>query len=330
MTYPWAAGSATGIGSLPGHDIAEAQRTVLGDLPDFPHLPELPARGPGADLIGRTGALLVELPIELYAARWRLAGRPGRDLRVARDYLERDLDTVIDEAAGYSGAFKIQACGPWTLASAVELPVGGPVLRDPGATRDLIGSLAEGLRAHVAAVRARIPHATIVVQVDEPSLPAVLAGRIRTESGLGTFRPVEPVAVRESLGALVTAADAPVVVHCCAADVPYGLLREAGVAGVSIDLDLVADLDALGEALDAGLGLFAGAVSPLVSSVPTSDVLANRVLDLWRKLGFPLSRIADQVVVTPSCGLAGTPRDQVRPLLAAVQEAGSRLRDAAA
>ena len=50
MTFPWPVGSATGIGSMPGTDIAEAQRVVLGELPDLPHLPELPARGPGADL----------------------------------------------------------------------------------------------------------------------------------------------------------------------------------------------------------------------------------------------------------------------------------------
>lgn len=76
LAWPWPAGAATGIGSLPGTDVAEAQRVVLGELPALPHLPELPERGPGADLIGRTGGLLVELPVELYAGRWRVA--PGR------------------------------------------------------------------------------------------------------------------------------------------------------------------------------------------------------------------------------------------------------------
>ena len=62
MTFPWAPGSATGIGSLPGIDIAEAVKTVFGELP-LPYLPELPARGPGADMIGRSAGLLVDLPI---------------------------------------------------------------------------------------------------------------------------------------------------------------------------------------------------------------------------------------------------------------------------
>ena len=49
---------------MPGTDPAEAMRIVLGELPDLPHLAELPARGPGADLTGRTAALLM-------TCRWR-------------------------------------------------------------------------------------------------------------------------------------------------------------------------------------------------------------------------------------------------------------------
>ncbi len=39
---------------MPGTDPAEAVRIVAGELPDFPYLP---ARGRGADLIGRTAGL---------------------------------------------------------------------------------------------------------------------------------------------------------------------------------------------------------------------------------------------------------------------------------
>jgi len=72
----WPPGSATGMGSLPGTDIREAVRTVFGELP-LPYLPELPDRGPGADLVGRSAGLLVDLPVDLYAARWRVVGRAG-------------------------------------------------------------------------------------------------------------------------------------------------------------------------------------------------------------------------------------------------------------
>jgi methionine synthase II (cobalamin-independent) len=312
-------GAATGVGSLPGTDIGEAQRMVLGELPDLPHLAELPARGAGAEMVGRGAALLVELPVELYAARWRVAARPGHDLRVARDFLKRDLDTLTEQASEYGGTIKIQATGAWTLAASLDLPIGGVVLRDPGATRDLTASLAEGLRAHVAEVRARLPHATVVLQLDEPSLPAALAGRVPTESGLGTLRPVEGSVARDALQSVIEAADVPVIVHCCAPGVPLALLRAAGAAGLSVDLSFVDDLDALGETIDAGTAVLAG-VAP-----GSSTAIADTVRDLWRKLGFAPARLPEQVAVTPPCGLAGTPAGAVKKLLTAYREAGRRL-----
>ncbi|GIJ29287.1 hypothetical protein Vqi01_44490 [Micromonospora qiuiae] len=333
---------------MPGSDIAEAQRVVLGELPALPHLPELPARGPGADMIGRTGGLLVELPVELYAARWRVAPRPGKDLRRARDLMERDLDQLAEQAEEYAGPLKIQAVGPFTLAASVELPIGGRMLRDPGAVRDLAGSLAEGLRGHVEAVARRVPRASVLLQLDEPSLPAVLGGRVPTESGLGTYRPVEQADVRALLGAVIETAGVPTVVHCCAPDVPLELIRTAGAVGVALDLSLVTDLDPLGEALDAGLGLLAGAApttaatgpattaptsssagaaptSPANGRAPTSAQVADRVRTLWDRLGFPRRRLAEQVVVTPACGLAGATPAYARAVLTACRDAGRRL-----
>ena len=45
--------AASGIGSMPGVDFGAAVRLVVDQLPDLPHLPELPARGTVADLTGR-------------------------------------------------------------------------------------------------------------------------------------------------------------------------------------------------------------------------------------------------------------------------------------
>ncbi|GGO30162.1 methionine synthase [Micromonospora parathelypteridis] len=327
QAWPWPAGAATGIGSLPGTDIAEAQRVVLGELPDLPHLPELPARGPGADLIGRGAGLLVELPVEVYAGRWRVAPRAGRDLRRARDLMERDLDQLAEQAEEYAGPIKVQAAGPLTLAASLELPIGGRLLRDPGAVRDLTGSLAEGLRAHVAAVARRLPRASVLLQLDEPSLPTVLAGRVPTESGLGAYRAVESVDAAALLRTVVEAVGVPTVVHCCAPDVPLELIRSTGAVGVALDLDLVTELDPLGEAIDAGLGLLAGAAPtrpPSAGGAPTSAQVADRVRQLWDRLGFPRRQLAEQVVVTPACGLAGASEQYARAVLAACRDAGRR------
>src|SRR5262245_60452898 len=176
--WPWPPGSATCIGSLPGTDISEAAKLVMGELAALPHLPELPDRGPGADLIGRGAGFLVGLPVELYSGQWRVAAHAGLDLRRTRDLLERDLDALSEAATGYAGPLKVQAPGPWTLAASLELPVGGRLLHDHGAVQDLTASLAEGLAAHVADAARRVPGASVLLQLDEPSVPAVLAGQV--------------------------------------------------------------------------------------------------------------------------------------------------------
>jgi methionine synthase II (cobalamin-independent) len=332
--FPWRAGSATGLGSLPGTDIAEAQRVVFGELPDLPHLAELPARGPGADIIGRSAGFLVDMPVQLYTGRWQVAPRSGQDQRRTADLLERDLDQLTEQGESYAGPLKIQSAGPWTLAASIDRPIGGRLLRDAGAVRDLTDSLAEGLRRHVDDVRKRLPRAEVLLQLDEPSLPAVLAGRVPTESGLGAYRAVSSPDAATGLRTVVEAVGAPVIVHCCAPGLPLQVVRDARAAAVALDLSLLKDLDPLGEALEAGLGLFAGAVptsSSAASSLssPSGGVdgkkVAERVSTLWKRLGFAPALLPRQVVITPACGLAGATPDYARAALTACREAGRRL-----
>lgn len=87
-------GPATGVGSLPGGDAREAAKTVTGSFEDFPFLAELPARGPGADMIGRTLGMLVDLYAHVEPSGWRISDRPGRDTRRARSWLGEDLDAL--------------------------------------------------------------------------------------------------------------------------------------------------------------------------------------------------------------------------------------------
>src|SRR6202522_3243083 len=234
---PWSIGSATGIGSMPGTDPAEAMRVVVGELPDFPYLPELPDRGPGADLTGRTAALLVDMPVEVTLRGWRLAERPGRDAARARSMLSADLDVLEEVLQGFEGPLKIQLCGPWTLAATLELTrTMNMALADPGAVADLTASLAEGTAAHVAEVGKRVPGARLVVQFDEPALPAVIAGQVPTASGLSRLAAVEADVLQERLAQVLAAARGYTIVHCCATTVPFGIIRAAGADAVSFDL----------------------------------------------------------------------------------------------
>ena len=84
-------------------------------------------------MIGRSAGFLVDMPVQLYAGRWQIAPRAGKDLRRTADLLERDLDQATEQGDGYAGPFKIQSAGPWTLSTGVDLPIGGRLLRDAGA-----------------------------------------------------------------------------------------------------------------------------------------------------------------------------------------------------
>ncbi|MEU1023774.1 methionine synthase [Streptomyces sp. NPDC005904] len=309
-TITW--GPATGVGSLPGGDAREAAKTVTGSFAGagegIPHLAELPARGPGADMIGRTAGLLVDLYARVEPSGWRVGDRPGRDTKRARAWLGEDLDALEEFTQGYQGPLKVQAVGPWTLAAALELRNGEVALSDPGACRDLAGSLAEGLREHLADVRRRVPGAQVVLQLDEPSLIAVLRGQVRTASQYRTHRAVDRQSVEDTLrDVLAVQGEGPTVVHSCAPDVPFALLRRAGARAISFDFSLLTERDdeVIGEAVEGGTKLFAGVVpgvdGPL--SDPAGSVMGVRTL--WRRLGLNPGSLAESVVLTPSCGLAG-------------------------
>ena len=330
---------------MPGTNPAEAMRVVAGELPDFPHLPELPDRGPGADLTGRTAALLIEIPVEVTPRGWRLAERPGRDLVRARNMLSFDLDVMEEALDGFRGPLKIQLCGPWTLAATLELPrTLNVAIADPGAVADLTASLAEGAAAHVAEIAKRVPGAHLVVQFDEPALPAVAGGEVPTASGLSRLRPVEAETLRERLAQVIAGTGKYTVVHSCAPAVPFGIIRAAGAGALSFDLSQLrrGEEDGVAEAAEAGLGLLTGVVPPLPAPDPPqagpgrggrgpgggsaeAREAAERVIRLYQRLGLPLATLPAQAVITPACGLAGASPPHARAVLTRCREAGSML-----
>jgi Cobalamin-independent synthase, Catalytic domain len=331
---------------MPGTDPAEAMRVVAGELPDFPHLAELPDRGPGADLTGRTAALLVDMPAEVTLRGWRLADRPGRDLARARSMLASDLDVLEEALQGFEGPVKIQLCGPWTLAATLELNrTMNKALADPGAVADLTASLAEGAAAYAADVAKRVPAGRLVVQFDEPALPSVALGAVPSQSGWSRLAAIEDEPLRERLAEVLAATGRYTVVHSCGNSVPFGLIRLAGADAVSFDLSQLrrGEEDGVAEAAEAGLGVLTGAVPAVPDPARTAAApvrpggvnpadgsdearqAAERVIRLWRRLGLPLATAAQQAVITPACGLAGASPAQARTVLTRCREAASML-----
>jgi methionine synthase II (cobalamin-independent) len=281
-------------------------------------------------MIGRTAGLLVDLAVELVPSGYRVTARPGGDHRRGVDLLRTDLD-ALEEAIQAAGArpevVKVQAAGPWTLAAEVELRSGHKVLTDPGALREFAASLAEGLRAHVREVSSRLG-TKAVVQLDEPGLPAVLAGSVPTPSGYGTVRAVSESVAVELLREVLDALPVPRIVHCCAPRPPLTLLRSAGADALAVDAELLAGapratIDALGEAWDSGASVLLGLVPAMEPAVrPTLTDLARPALTLVDRLGFGRALLAEQCLPTPSCGLAGATPDWSSQALALVRELG--------
>lgn len=299
---------ATGIGSWPDTDVRQALSAVRDLLSEdgLPYLPELPGRGPGSDMIGRGAGLLAELKVDLQPMGWRFVDRAGRDSHRTSALLREDLDELAEAFDGYAGDLKVQIAGPWTLASSIWLHRGERSVVDAGATRDLIASLAEGLRVHLGELGRLLPKANLVVQIDEPGLPSVLSGELPTASGFGRIRAIDPTVAAEGLRDVVEAAgDRHTVVHCCAPNVPLVLLRNTGVKAVSLDITLLTPKgwESVAATVESGVELWAGAVPTDETRVKVTDVI-NPLVDAWRRVGLPLADLSN-VSLTPACGLAG-------------------------
>ena len=302
----------TSIGSWPGTNVREATLMVRDLCPHLPHLVELPARGPGADMIGRTMSLLSvissDLSVETTTTGWRLAKSRGRDMRRADSYLDEDLDVAEELFENYVGDYKVQLVGPWTLAASVETASGDKLLTDAGLCREVAEVLSHAVSQHVAEVSKRLPGAHLVTQIDEPSLPFVLQGGIKTQSGWGKYSPIEPQIVTASLQAVTSATEGLSVLHSCASDVPFELVHSSGFDAVSIDSSLYGDelFDVIGQAHDRKQRVFLGMHPKSLGQG------VDYLLLLARRIGLSAQELANTIALSPPCGLVSATMSDAR------------------
>ena len=282
--------TVTGIGSVQGTDVRDWATRISDQLPELPHVPELPQRGPGADMIGRTLGLLSEVAADFTAATtvtgWELTAAT-RDMRRARSWLGEDLDAVEQAWSGHRGLAKQQLAGPFTLAASVEYR-GRRILADRGLVRELVQAWEAMVAAHRVALVKRVS-ATWLIQADEPLLPAVVAGTVRTTSGFSVY-PALPVE-------MPSGAD---LIHCCARGLPWPRLR--GLEGLLLDFGLLtlADDEPLAELSTKGTTIGFG-----VSGVPGS---VRSVLDFFDRTGL----VPTPALLTPPCGMVADYRPWVQ------------------
>ena len=202
---------ASGLGEFPGTQIIDALHRVRGELghPHLPFLPELPERGWQGTTLARTIATLSGMELEGASYGWRLVHARGggtRESARARSRYVLDINALADVVGGESSgasapedaapSFKIQLCGPYTLAARVYAPNGERAISDAGAARDIRDAFLEGLGESISLIRQALnqPEARLTVQLDEPELGRIISGTIPTVSG---FRTIPAVSVSE-------------------------------------------------------------------------------------------------------------------------------------
>ncbi|MGB1223695.1 MAG: methionine synthase, partial [Mycobacterium sp.] len=283
------------------------------------------------DLIGRAGALLVDIAIDTVPRGYRIASGRRSVTRRAASLLGEDIDALEEawEAGGLRGgerAVKVQVPGPVTLAAHLELPGGHRAITDFGAVRDLTTSLAEGVSALRAQLMRRLETA-VVVQLDEPTLPAALEGRLAGVTSLSPVHPLAEAVITELFDECVAVVGGDVAVHCCAPGLPWKLLQRSLIAAVSVDLHTLtaADLDGVGEFVESGRTVLLGAVpsNPPAGSgaAPSAAQIAAAVAGVTDRLGFGRPVLRDRIGVTPACGLAGATPAWARTAIELAQQA---------
>ena len=318
---------ATGIGSMPLMDgsFAEATAVVVGEFVDFPHLVEMPGKGPGADMCGRMGSMLAsvstDLSWETTPAGWRQTSGVGIAMRRATSMLGESMDALEERLTGYVGDAKAQIVGPWTFAASVFTASGSRILRDQGFVADVTAAMEQALSSHVAELRRRVPGATWWIQVDEPSVSAVIDGAIPNSSGLGRIAPVDIQVVSSHVSAIVAAihqSGAKAAIHTCAPRPAWQVLLKSRADAVSFDVSLHQQVhdEHVGELMDQGRQAWLGLVPTM--PVPAAADAGNKAMDeLRRRIGFDAQSWAEHVVVTPACGLGASDPVWTRAALAA-------------
>ena len=320
---------ATGIGSWPGTAARQAAEVVVGELADaVAHVVELPARGVGADMLGRAGALLIDVAIDTMPRGYRIVARPGAVTRRAVSLLDEDMDALEEawEAAGLRGGgrvVKVQAPGPITLAAGLELSNGHRAITDPGAVRDLAASLAEGVGAHRAALARRLD-TPVVVQFDEPTLPAALGGMLTGVTALSPVAALDATVAGDLLNTCVERAGTDVLLHSCAPDLPWELLQRSAISAISVDAGALraVDLDGVAAFVESGRTVLLGVVpTSAPNRRPSAEEVAGAVVAVTDRLGFTRSALRDRIGVTPACGLAPASQQWARTAIELVRKA---------
>lgn len=323
-------GMATGIGSMPHRDAAEALPLIKKYLPDSPHWPQLPLRGRQEHFVNqflkplvKTGLLTdngekiffdptlpdwTERLTEFYSLY--LAFEEG-DRSVLDEFaFPEDSATgfyafLAELARGTGGAafLKGQVVGPLTVCFQLKDEQGRFAYYNEQ-LRDLV---VKTLSLHAAWQAGKLGGfgLPVLIFVDDPALGVY---------GQSSYITVTREMIMDDLGAVAAAvhqAGALAGVHCCDA-VDWSILFESDLEVVSFDAynyfsSLIPFTSSLKSFLERGGSLAWGLVPTLNEQAreEEADSLMKILEGEWRELagrGIPLELLFQRCLITPACG----------------------------
>ncbi len=338
--------ATTGIGSLPFTDPHEACRFVFEAGLDLPFWPQLPRRDFRELMVPQFAEGLPCLTISPDDRRiWLDLSDPNRKAEELAAFYERYLADDLelgrlspDHAAGLAGflenlastgqhrrQLKGHVTGPMTMGLGLNDQEQRPVAYDADLF-DCVVKLVE-LKARWQATQLRNHGDRVVIFLDEPVLAAFGSSAYLSLKDEHVIQAIDQVT--EPLRAEGTV----VGVHCCG-NTDWAMFMKSQVDLISFDAFRYAPSLALyGEALNEFLargGLLAWGLVPTLDLAGTASV--EEMAQVWddslntlASKGIDPSRIANQSMLTPSCGAGSLSVEAVRNVFDQLTELHHRL-----
>ncbi|MDO4917204.1 MAG: hypothetical protein Q3974_06245 [Rothia sp. (in: high G+C Gram-positive bacteria)] len=288
----------TGLGEWSGTDFLDASTRIRGELgsPHLPYLAELSERGYAATRLARTISCLEGLEADGASFGWRIVSGRAVESERARSLFSSDINAVADVVGKESSighSFKIQLCGPLTLASSLYLPNGERAISDRGATRDIRDSLIAGISSWIELIQEAVPGEQLFCQFSEPLAAAALQGELLTASKFRTLAPVEPHVLEESFEMLqseLSALNVKIAISDLAREYHPKISASADALAINTAEFADHDWEDVARVVESGTEAWLGSADPQ-RYVPVADA-AQKLWRAWRNVGLPASSLA--------------------------------------
>jgi len=331
-------GMATGVGSFPFPDAAQAIDFIRKCLPDIPHWPQLPVVSSCENMYLQYAE---GLPCtEVNEAEGKIIFNTKDDIfgpmeKFYQNFLDHNLDAFAIAPRYAAGLYALldtikeplpilkgQSLGPISFGLTVTDQDRRAIFYHDQLRDVIIKHLA--LKAEWQAKKLKEYAKEVIIFIDEPYLASFGSAYI-------SLSREDVVQALNEVSAAIRNAGAIPGVHCCA-NTDWSLLMETDINILNFDAYEFADNmglypEKINEFLSAG-GALAWGVIPTSEKIDseTSDSLLQRLnneVDKLAEKGVPRDLLKQQALVTPSCGTGSLSLEQAKRVYSLLGEVGA-------